>query len=138
MKTLSEKLRDLPKRSPHRSASARIQEIIEDVEYAQSQGVSYKELVRELEKAGLALSVAALRSALRRYRQKQATASGKTSSANTAKSQPSTASTVTSERDDDSERILWEKGILERFDTGKGLISVMTTEVITISDYRAE
>ena len=138
MKALSGKLRELAKRSPHRPASARIREIMEDVEYARSQGVSYKELVRELEKAGLAVSVPALRSALRRYREKQHDASGKSDPGSVAKSLPPAATAAASGQDDASGRILWEKGILERFDTGKGIISVMTTEVITVSDYRDE
>lgn len=138
MKALSRKLRELPKHSPHRFASVRIREIIDDVEYAHSQGVSYKELVRELEGAGFSISVSALKAALRRYRKKQEAASGKTRSAPTAKSSPPVATTTTSAQDDAGERILWEKGILERFDTNMGLVSVITTEVITLSDYRGE
>ena len=138
MKALSGKIRELPKCSRHRSAASRIREIMADVEYARSQGVSYKELVRELEKAGFVISVRALESALRRYRKKHGAASGKARPAPAKKSPPPVAATTASARDDAGERILWEKGTLERFDTDTGLVSVMTTETITVSDYRAK
>ena len=93
------------------------------IAYARSQGISYKEFICELEKDGLSVSL----SVLRRYQEKQDATTDTLSVSDSSSHAKVPAS-------DQEEIIPFEKVILERFDNGNGVLSVMTTKLMTLSD----
>lgn len=79
-KAIAERLRMLATDDMKRSKAARLRDVIDDVEFALSAGVSRQSVINALKEQGLELSLATFETTLKRIRQKSKTTTSKTSS----------------------------------------------------------
>ncbi|WP_088569759.1 hypothetical protein [Xylella fastidiosa] len=70
-KAIAERLRALASDDKNRSKTARLRDVIDDVEAALSAGVPRSSVLNELEAQGLQMSIATFETTLRRIRQKR-------------------------------------------------------------------